>query len=431
MKRYGFVIALLSILAAVSWAQSDAPTTLNFGFEADSQSTTVENSIFYSLSIRPYLNVGRISAALELPVRMDDQGDFIEQEWTSPVAIISKLHYLKWSAPGDLLYFALGEIDDFTLGTGFIMNQYSNMVNYPFVNKTGVNVEINPNPERIPFGGELMIDNLFDPDVFGMRAYLRAILPNLIFGTTFVVDSDPSNPLPPNEDPYAYADNPDVGPLFFWGLDAAMELGDQEAQLYITPTFDFAYIFGNGGGLGVGATGGFDFFYGGYQLRYLGSGFIPEFFDEEYDQQRRAVGSTPGKYELLQQITAGYGAYYALLGLNIADQFTAELSWEDTYTDSEQPSLFQAGFGVVGDRYFDAEIIYEKEDYWSTEADRADLLGSLFRWDLGQSRLQVDLNVYVPSTTITFQFLRSAREYLGELRHYYELGMSVDTTLQQ
>ena len=135
-------------------------------------SATLDGVLYNQLAIRPEINIGKIGIGLDLMVYVDNEGNVRNEEWdieNDPGLLLDKILYVKYGKKVDPAWVKYGSIESLTLGHGGLMNNYSNMMEFPSVRRVGVNTGFNFGP----VGGELFLSNIKDMPrggtVTGMR----------------------------------------------------------------------------------------------------------------------------------------------------------------------------------------------------------------------------------------------------------------------
>ena len=75
-------------------------------------------------------------------------GNFYDKSWNFSKGkafetILDKIYYLRYNKPGDNFYFRIGGMPNATLGYGIIVDNYSNMVEYPNIRRLGMDMQLN------------------------------------------------------------------------------------------------------------------------------------------------------------------------------------------------------------------------------------------------------------------------------------------------
>ncbi|RKX96044.1 MAG: hypothetical protein DRP84_02305 [Spirochaetes bacterium] len=143
---------------------------------------TIDNNVYSRWVFTPQLTIGKLGLGLYLPaVFSPDVGIFGFKDWenhdewdfTSMLDglhdFIIKFYYVSWGQKGDPLYFKIGSIDDFYLGHGFIVDNYSNMIYFPEERTVGMQFNIDGNYA----GLETMVADFTRLQLFGGRLYFR------------------------------------------------------------------------------------------------------------------------------------------------------------------------------------------------------------------------------------------------------------------
>jgi hypothetical protein len=247
---------------------------------------------------QPDLSFGKIGVGLDLTFhfvmyKTQDaaftlyQGDWIPSNGKTILDVyLPKILYVRYGLKGeDPLFVKLGSINDLSLGNGFIMSDYSNMHFLPQQRIFGLDVGLDGALFDFPYAGfEALTGNLAQFDVVGGRVYARPligtsipILKNMQVGATVVADAKP--------DLYAPTTTP-AKAIAAYGADVLIPiLGGKTFPLVaftdvaMDPNQSTGWMLGFGGRL----LGLFTY---GAQLRVLQEGFIPAYFDANYDIYR-------------------------------------------------------------------------------------------------------------------------------------------------
>ncbi|MBT5956732.1 MAG: hypothetical protein HOG97_08245 [Candidatus Marinimicrobia bacterium] len=101
---------------------------------------------------------------------------------------MDKIYYLRWGKPGDNLYFKVGALPNATLGQGILVNNYSNIMEYPQVRRVGLDFKMKFMKQ---FGVELIHSNFkkSSPGVLATRLSYDPF-PRLSLGLSYVTDLD-------------------------------------------------------------------------------------------------------------------------------------------------------------------------------------------------------------------------------------------------
>ena len=360
-----------------------------------------EPETYQTLALSPDLAIGKFGIGLDIALhyRFDENGfnvraaDWVPEE-ASFLSVMDlylpKITYVRWGFKGDSLYVKLGQIEDSSLGTGFIVNNYSNTLFQPDEKIAGLNFDFDLQMFDFPYIGiETFIGNLARFDVFGGRLYSRPLLwsgvpviKNLEWGITCVTDLQPDL-RPEFFTPYN-TDVTDAVPVLIYGTDLILPILNFEmASLALFG--DIAFEDKNMGGM-VGLGGRlFNIIPYIIQLRILGDNFIPAYFDNSYDIYR-GMKYALVKYSGTEPLIPSSISWLANTGVSILDdqlvfQATVDGPFALPPTDSkdahsylEYPHLgmeLQVSEGLIPDfsfsAYYDKKYITEFVDLFLAE----------------------------------------------------------------
>lgn len=162
MARYRCALLLLfSVLCFIAGARTvpedsleKKDTTSSFftwvrkiRYKSFISSVTVENRQWTRLSIKPDFPIGPFGVALDLELFLDDKWNFSDKGYRfngrkeALESLARRLYYVRYNNPGDDLYLKAGGLENVTLGYGFLVNNYSNSLEFPEVKRLGVQFE--------------------------------------------------------------------------------------------------------------------------------------------------------------------------------------------------------------------------------------------------------------------------------------------------
>jgi hypothetical protein len=351
-KKYTLIAILLSLVLLFALAEDSADGDEGGGFDidfnlglgvetfqewSDTDSDWVDVA-YQKLSLSPDISIGNFGIGLDVVIHYQFQaGELVirEEDWVPAnfsdglELYLAKFKYVRWGYKNDPLYVKFGSIEDALLGNGFILGGYSNTHFLPDYRIFGLNLDIDGALFNFPLVGiETFVANIVKPDVMGFRPFVRPlfltelpILKNLELGLTFALDLDPFAFYSRlyGEDPQLFKD--DLGitttddTVFFYGLDIFQPILASPIVSLAAFT-DIARDKNSHTGWMLGAGGSlFSFLNYGAQLRVLGAGFIPTYFDPYYDLSR------PFKYALLESPdeSEGFVGWFASLGTSLLE----------------------------------------------------------------------------------------------------------------
>ncbi len=336
MRRLIILCCLAVLCAALASAEGESDQEGGFGFSAAVSlgadaipvpGTPGAVETWNKLGFQPDISFGKFGIGLDLSMRFklypdpDTAVEFYPGDWVPDYEgsgrsfldlYLAKFMYVRYGMKGDPFYVKLGSIRDLTLGDGFIMGGYDNSRFLPDLRLFGLQTGVDGAAFDLPiFGLDVLTGNLARLDVLGGRFFLRPLsgvelplLDELQTGLTFVADTDPDlyNDVNP-------AENAD--PVVVYGIDLFLPV--IKGDLFPLNVFtDFAMQPKNRWGWMAGGAGrlvGIVTY--GAQVRVLGAGFIPSYFDANYDLFRAV------KYEAMQvepsgDAVAGWAAHLGL-----------------------------------------------------------------------------------------------------------------------
>lgn len=280
------------------------------------------------LGFQPDFSFGKFGIGFDLTIHFmlyptqNDSFDIYPGDWVPNYngdgksffdVYLPKILYIRYGLKGeDPLFMKLGSIDSLSLGNNFIMSNYSNMHFLPEQRIFGLDLGLDGALFNFPYVGiEALTGNLARFDVVGGRVYARPlvgtsipILKNMQVGATIVADTKP--------DLYANTKAPATA-IAAYGADITVPILSGKAfplvtftDVAIDPNKTAGWMLGFGGRLiGVITYGA--------QLRVLQGGFIPSYFDANYDIFRAQ------KYDYMQLPPPSgiYTGWFASLGASL------------------------------------------------------------------------------------------------------------------
>ncbi|MCA9516507.1 MAG: hypothetical protein KC635_16315, partial [Myxococcales bacterium] len=228
----------------------------------------VGEDLFLDLDLRYTFRTGKWQIAPQLPLRLrivdeaPETDDVIRREdWDEPGDFARILQFVQFGATNDPYFFRVGELYGITIGHGSLVNRYFNTVD---VDHYQPGVFALADFDFV--GGEILLDNLLDPEILVGRAYLRPLtffdgLPRwlrwLKVGTT--VGADFRAPLALAESGGGVYANPDWEPVVLsdevaglFGLDLEVPVVS-EPHFDLVPYTDVATVDGKGAGFHLGS----------------------------------------------------------------------------------------------------------------------------------------------------------------------------------
>jgi hypothetical protein len=314
------------------------------GFEIGS--LTIGDKTYAKAVFQPTIAIDKLKLALYLPVIYEknlfdpglwykpagnnewtfgfDQPDFTAGVGDFIADLFLKIKYLEWGSQRDPFFIKIGNIHDFTIGHGLLMDNYANDSEFPAIRKVGFDLGL----DLGKFGIEFMSNDLatigIDPRIVGLRSYIRPFAPSfpLAFGVSFVADFNPAAGL---DVPLAGIDADMIGnPMFFnLGVDLDLPIVNTDPLRFvyfadlggmlpffgtqgtgpfsgITPGLHTEAIFTDKGlrnyGFSTGVLGNITFFTYKLDFRYMNGVFRHSFFDNAYDRNSGDIAIETAAY---------------------------------------------------------------------------------------------------------------------------------------
>ena len=274
---------------------------LEFHFGLDFQYLNINNKGYGLIAIMPEFAICKIGVGFYLPIIILSYKHFLyskkwynhnEWDFKSPSDslhdFVIKFMYVRYGQKGDPLYIRIGGLPSVTFGNGFIMNGYSNMIDFPTIRRIGLEFGyIYGNF----IGIEAMCADLGRRQIYGARLLAFpfrlsqiALLSKFQIGATLVTDTKPIN---------------DKTKVINWGFDAGMPI-ITAPLLSMRYFLDWAtysvyapeylgkdeWVASDNFGFATGFKGKLVFFVYRAEYRYLQDNYIPEYFDYFYEIQR-------------------------------------------------------------------------------------------------------------------------------------------------
>jgi len=210
---------------AIESEKPDAPDTgpppKPFAMGLGIGSVTLDGVLYNQLALRPEINIGKVGIGLDLVVYVDNEGNMRYDEWdieNDPGLLLDKILFIRYGKKTDPAWIKYGSIEGLTLGYGGMMNNYSNMMEFPSVRRVGVNTGFNVGP----VGGELFLSNIKDMSRGGTVTGLRAAYTvsedfPLSIGVNFITDANMFSGLKDKDEdsyPDVFDDFPDDSTLW-------------------------------------------------------------------------------------------------------------------------------------------------------------------------------------------------------------------------
>lgn len=273
--RYIFILLVIATynLFAFSNKLADIKAINTEGIDISYGATTLDSvewlpkKIWYEYRIKPKFHYKKVWLGLDIRFHLDENNKLYKGEWDDLGDIIDKIDYLYYNTKNAPFYLRFGKLKEVTFGTGFIVNRYSNCIDYPLIEKrVGLDLGLN-----LPWddGIEFFINDIDAARIFGFRTYFVP-LDFVEIGFSYIHDKDP---LKNNKSPEG---------LQFIGLDILSPIYKKDkSELYIYE--NFAKILDYGAGFSSGIRWKWKNLILSGEYRYYDSDFEPGYFNEYYE----------------------------------------------------------------------------------------------------------------------------------------------------
>jgi len=333
----------------------------SFGAEvlSDPDNPSVQK-IYYSLSFMPEFSFWKIGVGFDFNIYFDEEGNVREEDWDSMDDAVKKIRYVRYGQPEDTFYLLAGGLDGYSLGHGFIVNRYTNMLGYPDVRKTGAVVNLNFNRG----GLESFVTDIEEYPVIGGRIYYKPLffsgiplIENMETGLSCATDPNPDK-----------SDATEDDEVVFYGGDISLGLvnfpGFSSALACNTAKFELGSVYGDisGQGMSVGLGGNVvKFINYGMEYRKLDNNFQPGYFDRYYEVDR--VSKPASVSNKNNPVVEGP---YAALGFSFEKMAGFKISYEDLNRDVSDRYPYLSGnlevFPPLLMNRYSLSIAYDKKN---------------------------------------------------------------------
>ncbi len=117
-------------------------------WELSAGSVTVNNQQWSRLAISPDISIWKFGIALDLELFLDGNGDFSDKGWNFDhddwaESLMRKIRYLRFGYENDPVFVKVGGLSSVTLGYGFVVDRFTNMLHYPDQKLLGMQFNLN------------------------------------------------------------------------------------------------------------------------------------------------------------------------------------------------------------------------------------------------------------------------------------------------
>ncbi len=124
----------------------EAPARVSW--EISANSVTVDGMQWTRLTISPDIPIWKFGLGLDIECFLDEKGSFSEKGWEFDkknwqTSLSRKLKYVRFGHEKDPLFVKVGGLSNVTLGYGFIVDRFTNLLHYPDQKLVGVQFYLN------------------------------------------------------------------------------------------------------------------------------------------------------------------------------------------------------------------------------------------------------------------------------------------------
>lgn len=294
--------------------------------------TIIDGKPYYLFRLFPELSFGKIGVGLDINIRVGEDGKVRSEDFKDFYSYMRLIRYVRYGNKNEEFYARLGTLDYSRLGHGYIMYMYRNSASYD-LRKVGVELDV----DFPKFGFESMYSDVGGGGILGLRGYVRPlkftdaasipIIGGLETGVTFASDFN-TNANRTWGDALGTTRLADGGgALSIVGFDVGLPLLSHDiirSTLYADYAKIISYGSGAAIGLNLGLRGlGVFTIDAKYERRFVGSQFLPSYFDAFYERERYQVIDTSrfvSKAQFLKNAPS-YDGYFGEIFISILNTF--------------------------------------------------------------------------------------------------------------
>jgi hypothetical protein len=136
--------------ASGSAAQPPAPSNAAPGvtWEVSAGSVTVDGKQWTRIAISPDIPIWKFGVCLDIEAFIDPDGKFSDKGWqfdkqNALQSVLRKIRYVRFGHESDPLFVKFGGLSSVTLGYGFVVDRFTNMLHYPDQKLLGLQFYLN------------------------------------------------------------------------------------------------------------------------------------------------------------------------------------------------------------------------------------------------------------------------------------------------
>ena len=118
-------------------------------WELSAAMVTVDDEQWTRIALAVDVPIWRFGICFDLELFLDGQGNFTNKGWdfssgkNVAESLLRKIRYIRFNHSGDPIYIKVGGLDNVTFCYGFIVDRFTNMLNYPGEKLFGIEFELN------------------------------------------------------------------------------------------------------------------------------------------------------------------------------------------------------------------------------------------------------------------------------------------------
>jgi hypothetical protein len=129
-------------------AAKQSPGATGVSWEISASSVTVGGQQWTRLAISPDIPIWKFGVGLDVELFLDQNGNFSRKSWEFDKdnwqeSVIRKIKYLRFGHENDPLFVKVGGLSNVTLGYGFLVDRFTNLLHYPDQKLLGVQFYLN------------------------------------------------------------------------------------------------------------------------------------------------------------------------------------------------------------------------------------------------------------------------------------------------
>lgn len=297
---------------------------------------TGENRVYSKISLMPELSIWKIGVGFDFYFYFDENNSLRDEDWDQTGDILRKIWYVRFGKKGDPLYAYIGGLRNTTIGHGLIMNNYTNMLQYPDMRKTGAILSA----DLGSVGFESMVSDIDQAELYGGRVFARPLhamniplVNRIAIAASGVTDRDPDSDDTTRGDAVSVYGVDVELPVFSHQYFSVMVYADG-AQMDIGERYTVNGSSDEGRGYAAGVQGNMMIFSYRAEYRRFENNFTPSYFDTFYDRDRFDVLAGTGKADRIASSTAPIlEGPYGELGVSLFSLVSLRGSYEDYNKD--------------------------------------------------------------------------------------------------